>query len=71
MNIEPLAVESIDGYSSLSEYGKKLFKSTYTRHIRGGCSYGCAIKVKEERKRLRVDFENGEYLYYYPNGTWG
>jgi len=62
---------TIQGYSAMSEDAKTLFRNVYKTHQRGFKGYGKAVTVTEEKRRLKVSFEVGEYLYYYPDGTWG
>lgn len=61
------SVEAIIGFNKLSDPAKKLFISTYENHKKSGW---IPKKVEEHRNYLRVDFTNGEWLHYYPNGTW-
>ena len=68
---EAIDFNGIKGYSALSEDAKTLFRNVYKTHQSGFKSYGQAVSVKEEKRRLKVSFETGEYLYYYPDGTWG
>lgn len=68
---EVIDFESIKGIQKLSKKARALFESIYTTHRSGFKAYGKAVKVTEERNRLKVSFETGEYLYYYPDGTWG
>jgi len=61
---------AIKGYSAMSEDAKTLFRNVYKKHQSGFKGYGQAVSVKE-KSRLKVNFENGDFVYYYPNGTWG
>ncbi|KAB3534423.1 hypothetical protein F8154_08960 [Alkaliphilus pronyensis] len=67
--------DRIKGYSNLSEVAKEHFVKIYKRHNSGqGSDYKegwTPKKVKEHRSFLEVHFKNGEWLHFYPNGTWG
>lgn len=67
--------EDVKGYKDLTEEEKKLFKNVYKLHnsvIGADYKEGYKpVKVKAEGNKLRVDFTNGEYLYYYKDETWG
>lgn len=66
---------TVKGYKKLSDPAKELFESVYKVHNAGqGTDYKEGyrpIKVKERTTHLEVHFANGEWLHYYPNGTWG
>lgn len=68
---ESIDVNKIKGFDRLSDKAKKLFLSTYKSHRKMTTHYGQAIKVTEERKRLKIEFDRGDCFYYYPDGTWG
>jgi hypothetical protein len=65
---------TIKGYSKLSQLAKKVFDETYAKHqLALGESEKAnwqAVKVKEQRDHIRVDFANGEWLHYTAIGTW-
>ena len=75
MNYIDIDFEKVTGFNKLSEAAKELFKSVYKRHNSGqGTDYKkdwTPKKVKEHRTHIQVHFKNGEWLHYYPNGTWG
>ena len=77
---EKMAYREIDfnkvkGFNTLSEDSKERFIKIYQRHNSGqGTDYKEGYqptKVVEEGNKFRVNFLNGEWLYYYGNGTWG
>lgn len=75
MNYIEIDFGKITGFNKLSEPAKDLFINTYKRHNSGqGTDYKedwKPNKVKEHKTHLQVHFMNGEWLHYYPNGTWG
>ena len=75
MNYIKIDFNKVKGYSRLSDPAKEIFKSIYKVHNSGqGLDYkeGWIPKeVEEYRKYLKVIFNNGKWLHYYPNGTWG
>jgi hypothetical protein len=60
---------NIKGYSKLSEPAKNIFDRVYSNHHTSFPNW-IAVKVKETRTYIRVEFTNGEWLHYLPNGTW-
>lgn len=74
MHIE-IDFEKVNGFMKLSEPAKKLLKSVYVKHNSGqGTEYKegwTPKKVKEHKSYIEVYFNNGEWLHYYINGTWG
>ncbi len=74
MHIE-IHFEKVKGFNKLSEAAKDLFRAVYFRHNSGqGSDYKegwTPKKVKEHKSYVEVHFKNGEWLHYYPNGTWG
>ncbi len=75
MNYIQIDFEKVKGFNKLSDQARDLFRSVYVRHNSGqGMDYKedwTPKKVKEHGGHLEVHFNNGEWLHYYPNGTWG
>jgi hypothetical protein len=65
---------TIKGYTKLSLLAKAVFDETYAKHhlALGELEKANwqAVKVKEQRDHIRVDFANGEWLHYTRNRTW-
>ena len=67
-------INQIKDYSKLSLLAKKAFDETYAKHQ--SClgesekANWQAVRVKENRDYIRVDFKNGEWLHYTKNRTW-
>lgn len=74
-NYLELDLESVQGYKNLSEDAKFQFERTYKLHNSiQGSDYKegyTPTSVTDSIGKLKVTFKNGEWLYYYPNGTWG
>lgn len=75
MNYREIDFTKVKGFNDLSEESKERFISTYKVHNScQGTDYKedyKPIKVaEEENNKLRVNFLNGKWLYYYENGTW-
>ena len=75
MNYLEIDFNKVEGYSKLSDPAKELLQKTYKVHNSGqGTDYKedwRPVRVLEHSKYLKVVFKNGEWLHYYPNGTWG
>lgn len=75
MDYRDIKFSNIEGWNQLSEVAEKVFIRLYKAHNSClGLDYKEQwepIKVKEFRAYLKVWFVNGEWLHYYPNGTWG
>lgn len=67
--------ENIPGFNELSEPAKQKFISVFILHQdRVGKEEKAnwkPVKVIEARKHIEVHFQNGEWLHYYPDKTWG
>lgn len=72
---ERIDFTKVKGFNQLSAPAKNLFEAVYKRHNAGlGSEYKKEykpVKVKEHTSYIEVHFSNGEWLHYYPNGTWG
>lgn len=66
---------TVTGYNQLSAPARRLFTATARNHQAAvGRDYKdgwTPVKVQERRDHLRVWFKNGDWLHYWPNGTWG
>lgn len=73
-NYQQISFDEVKGYNKLSDGAKMVFAHVYRKHN---------SNVGEEHKKdwiptnvsmkgsyLKVTFRNGEWLHYYPNGTW-
>jgi len=65
----------IDGYSLLTKDQRRCFLMTYKRHQKCiGQNYKDKWKAKSVHdigNSISVTFNNGEWLHYLPDGTWG
>ncbi|MEY8416343.1 hypothetical protein AAK964_08575 [Tissierella praeacuta] len=75
MNYIEIDFNKVKGYNKLSEGAKKFFEMMYKKHNSvHGLDYKknwLPSKVKEHKTYIEVHFNNGEWLHYYSNGTWG
>lgn len=65
---------NIEGYTQLSLESRNLFCGIYKVHHAGhGIDFKDdwkAVYIKDCERFLKVTFKNGEWLHYYPDGTW-
>lgn len=68
-------IEQVKGYAGLTDGAKAHLKQIYQSHMQAVGTEArqglIPIEVKEAREWVEIYFNNGEWLHYYANGTWG
>ena len=68
-------VKQAKGYRKLSDPAKKFVEMMYNKHMKV-CgkelkAKWLPVKVTERKDHLKVYMRNGDWFYYYADGTWG